>query len=117
LEITKKLLYNLISSPSLSTNFKKILQTVAQFFNLKEKELFTSTRKKEIVRPRQIAMYLLRTELKESYPSIGRKFNGKDHTTAMYSCEKIEKGLEKDNNLQREINLIRQRLYSGFSLE
>jgi len=117
LEITKKLLYNLVASPSLSTNFKKILQTVAQFFNLKEQNLLVSTRRKEIVRPRQIAMYLLRTELKESYPSIGRKFKGKDHTTVIYSCEKIEKDLEKDNNLQREINLIRQRLYSGFSLK
>jgi len=57
-------------------------------------------------------MYLLRSELKESYPSIGRKFGGKDHTTAIYACEKISKELENNENLINEIGLIRQRIYS-----
>jgi len=72
-----------------------------------------ATRRKEIVRPRQIAMYLLRSELKESYPSIGRKFGGKDHTTAIYACEKISKEIENDLNLTNDVNLIKQRIYSG----
>ncbi|RLC36558.1 MAG: chromosomal replication initiator protein DnaA [Candidatus Nealsonbacteria bacterium] len=114
LEVAKKLLRSLIISPKKSTSFKKIIKVVASFYDLEEKELLLPTRRKEIVKPRQIAMYLLRQELKESYPSIGRRFKGKDHTTAIYACEKITKQLEEDDNLLTEINLIRQRLYNEF---
>jgi chromosomal replication initiator protein len=114
LEVCKKLLRSLIISPKKSTSFKKIIKVVASFYDLEEKEILLPTRRKEIVKPRQVAMYLLRHELKESFPSIGRRFNGKDHTTAIYACEKIAKQLEEDDNLLTEINLIRQRLYSDF---
>ena len=53
-------------------------------------------------------------ELNESYPSIGRKFRGKDHTTAIYACEKIKKQVENNENILTEINLIKQRIYSEF---
>jgi len=113
IEITKKLLHSLVHFPARSTNFKKIIQMVAQFYDLKKDDLLVKTRRKEIVKPRQIAMYLLRSELKESYPSIGRKFGGKDHTTAIYACEKISKKIENDSDLINDINLIKQRIYSG----
>jgi len=113
IEITKKLLHNLINFPARSTSYKKIVQTVSQFYDLKKDDLLIATRRKEIVKPRQIAMYLLRSELKESYPSIGRKFGGKDHTTAIYACEKISKEIENDLNLINDVNLIKQRIYSG----
>ena len=108
----KKLLKNLIISPKKATNYKKIINAVAIFYDLKQEEILLPTRRKEIVKPRQIAMYLLREELKESYPSIGRRFQGKDHTTAMYAYDKVSKQIEEDNNLFTEINLIKQRLYS-----
>ncbi len=111
LTVVKKLLRNLIASPKKATNSKKIIQVVASFYDLNREDLFLPTRRKEIVRPRQIAMYLLRQELQESYPSIGRKFEGKDHTTAIYAYEKISKQIEEDDSLLTEINLIRQRLY------
>ena len=114
IQVTKKLLRNLIFSPKKATSSKKILKTVSSFYDLNEKDLLLATRRQEIVKPRQIAMFLLRKELKESYPSIGRKFNGKDHTTAIYAYEKIVKQLEEDDNLLTEINLIKQRLYSDF---
>ncbi len=113
IETTKKLLGNLMVRPKKKTSFKKIIQAITEFYDLKEKELLMTTRRKEIVKPRQIAMYLLREELNESYPSIGRKLGGKDHTTAIYACEKIEKEIEEDDALLSEINLIRQRLYSS----
>lgn len=113
LEVAKKLLHNLIISPKKSLNFKQIIKVVSSFYDLGEKEILLPTRRKEIVKPRQIAMYLLREELKESYPAIGRKFKGKDHTTAIYAVEKIAKQLEEDDGLLTEINLIKQRLYSG----
>jgi chromosomal replication initiator protein len=79
---------------------------------LKEKELLTASRKKEIVFPRQIAMYLLREELKSSYPFIGRKFQGKDHTTAIHACEKIARELQSNEKLKEEMVLIKQKVYS-----
>jgi len=113
LEVAKNLLKNLLSSPPKLITPKKIIQTVAEFYDLKEKDLLTSSRKKEIVKPRQIAMYLLREELKSSFPFIGRKFNGKDHTTVIHSYRKILENLAKDKRLEEEINLIRERILNS----
>ena len=109
----KTLLKSVIQNPSRTVHPKKILQMVAEFYGLKESELIAPSRKKEIVRPRQIAMYLVREELKGSYPFIGKSFGGKDHTTAIYACQKIAKELQESEMLNDEINLIRQRIYSG----
>ncbi len=111
-EATKSLLKKILLSPAKIATPKKIIRAVAQFYDLKEKNLFDSSRKREIVRPRQIAMYLLREDLKSSYPFIGRKMGGKDHTTAIHSYEKILKELETNENLKEEIELIRQLVFS-----
>jgi len=58
-------------------------------------------------------MYLLKNELKLSYPSIGKKLGGKDHTTAIYAYKKISKKLEDDDNLEGEITLLKQKLASA----
>ncbi len=112
LEIAKSLLKNLLSSPRKIVTPKKIIQMVAEFYDLKEKDLLTSSRKREIVKPRQIAMYLLREELKSSFPFIGRRFNGKDHTTAIHSYRKISKEVGEDKKLEDEIELIKERIIS-----
>ena len=109
----KTLLRTVIQGPSRVANPKKILQTVAEFYDLREKDLMAASRKKEVVRPRQIAMYLLREDLKGSYPFIGKRLGGKDHTTAIYACEKVAKELQVSEVLVDEIALIRQRIYSG----
>ncbi|MBU2635325.1 chromosomal replication initiator protein DnaA [Patescibacteria group bacterium] len=113
IETTKTLFKNLLSSPLRIVTPKRIIQMVAEFYDLKERDLLTSSRKKEIVRPRQIAMYLLREELKNSFPFIGRKFNGKDHTTAIHSYKKILNELEKDKKLEEEIGLIKERVFNA----
>jgi chromosomal replication initiator protein len=113
MESIKKILNGFIFSPFDVANYKKIIETVAKFYNLEEKNLFDPTRKKEIVKPRQIAMYLLRKELKYSFPAIARKFGGKDHTTAIYAYKKILQENEENNKLTEELNLIKQRIYSG----
>ena len=113
IDVVKKLLKNLIVSPKKATSFKKIIECVSEFYDLNKNDILLKTRRKEIVKPRQIAMYLARIELKESYPSIGRRFNGKDHTTAIYACDKIDKQLQENNELLNEVNLIKQRIYSG----
>ena len=113
LQEARALLHSVIQNPNKVVSHKKIIQMVAEFYDLKEKELCALSRKKEVVRPRQIAMYLLREELKNSYPLIGKRFGGKDHTTAIYACEKIGKELQESEILLDEINLIKQRIYSG----
>jgi len=112
LEITKTLFKNILSSPGKIITPRKVIQMVADFYDLKEKDLLTTSRKKEIVKPRQIAMFLLREELKNSFPFIGRKFNGKDHTTAIHSYKKILRELQEDKQLEEEISLIKEQIFS-----
>ena len=112
-EIAKSLLKTIFLSPNKVANHKKIIQTVADFYDLKEKDLISSSRKREIVRPRQITMFLLREILKNSYPFIARKLGGKDHTTVIYSYEKINKEIKTDENLNNEIDLIKQRIFTA----
>jgi chromosomal replication initiator protein len=59
-----------------------------------------------------VAMFLIREELKSSYPFIGEKLGGRDHTTVMYACEKLTKELENNESLQQEINLIKEHFYN-----
>ncbi len=113
LESAKQLLKGFIFSPFDVVNYKKIIETVAKFYSLDEKSIFNCTRRKEIVKPRQVAMFLLRKELKYSFPAIARKFGGKDHTTAIYAYKKILQENEENNKLTEELNLIKQRIYSG----
>ena len=114
LKTVKSLLKNLTSSQNKTINAKRIIQSVAIFYDLKEKEILSKSRKKEIVNPRQIAMYLLRKELKASFPFIGRKLGGKDHTTAIHAFEKIKRKVEtNEEGLEDEIELIRQRILYG----
>ena len=107
-----KILKTITSNPQKRTNYKKIAEVVADFYDLNISDLIDRNRKKEVVKPRQIAMYLMREELKNSYPSIGAKLGDRDHTTVIYACEKIGKEIENDESLEQEINLIKERLYS-----
>lgn len=107
----KKALNSIVNSPKKSTTFKSILKAVADFYDITEKDLLERSRKKEIVKPRQIIMYLLREELKSSYPFIGLKVGGRDHTTAIHACDKIKKEIETDQNFSDEVNTIKEKLY------
>lgn len=91
---------------------KKIIATVADFYDINKQELLTHSRKKDVVKPRQIAMYLMREELKYSYPSIGEKFGGRDHTTAIHSWEKVVNDLKINPELELEIRAIRDKIFS-----
>ena len=69
-------------------------------------------RKQEVVRPRQVALYLMRSELQYSYPGIGEKLGGRDHTTAIHAYEKIANALKEDEKLLEEITLLKEQLYT-----
>ncbi len=109
----KNLLSSIVSSPKKGgLTAKKIIQAVAGYFEIKTVDLIGACRKKELVVPRQITMYLMREEIKSSYPNIGQEIGGRDHTTAMHAYNKIVKILDDDEKLQQDINLIKQRLYN-----
>jgi chromosomal replication initiator protein len=110
IEEAKRLIKDIIHCPEKKITPQKIIKAVAEFYDLKENDIISSSRRKEIVKPRQIAMYLLRNSLRNSYPYIARKFGGKDHTTAIYSCRKVLQEMEKNEELKKEINLIKMRL-------
>lgn len=85
-----------------------IIKCVSEFYDVNEKYLFEKTRKKEIVKPRQVAMYLLREDYSGSYPYIGQRFGGRDHTTAIHAFDKISKELKKNSQLVEEMKRIRE---------
>jgi len=91
---------------------KHIIKVVSDFFDISPEELTIKGRKKEVVRPRQIVMYLMRSELNYSYPGIGEKLGGRDHTTAIHAFEKIRKELEINDKLQGEIAILLEQLYN-----
>lgn len=90
---------------------KQIIDKTARYFQLDPKDICSARRDKYIVVPRQIAMYLLRSELKLSFPVIAKELGRKDHTTAMHSVEKITKESKLDMMIREQINDIRERLY------
>ena len=112
IEDAQNILKKVIIKNKKTVDPKKFIQIVAEFYDIKEKDILSPSRRQEIVKPRQIAMYLLRENLKCSYPFIGRKFRGKDHTTAIYAKQKIQEELKKNESLAEEINLIKQRVLS-----
>ncbi|MFH1457281.1 MAG: chromosomal replication initiator protein DnaA [Patescibacteria group bacterium] len=99
--------------PKSSLTSKIILNEVAKFYDITLDQLKGSSRKKELVVPRQIAMYLMREEINASFPNIGNELGGRDHTTAMHSHEKIKDEVLKNEKIKQDIGSIKQKLYSG----
>lgn len=90
---------------------RRIIEVVSGFFEISIEDIVGGSRKKELVIPRQIAMYLMREEMSSSYPSIGREFGGRDHTTAMHACTKMEEYTQKDERIKQDIISLRQKIY------
>ncbi len=95
------------SKPKKMLSVKDVIKTVAEFYNIEEQLIYDKTRKKEIIKPRQVIMYLLREDQGISYPAIGEKLGGRDHTTVMHSCEKVKNDLKNDSMLEQEIVRLR----------
>lgn len=114
-KINIKKLDKIISETSevLSENIttKKILKTVCDFFEVTEEDIKKRNRKRKIVQPRQISMYLMREILKMSYPNIGENLGGRDHTTVIHAYEKINNEIGNNPSLSQKIMLIKEKLY------
>ncbi len=94
-----------------SLTSKQLMEAVGQYYNTSVENILSQSREKKISYPRQIIMFLMREELKMSYPSIGDELGGRDHTTAMHAYEKIHREVESNLKLKQEIESIKQRLY------
>lgn len=102
----KDLVKNSIKQKKL-LSYKEVVKIISDFYKIEEESIYQKTRRKEIIKPRQIIMYILREDFSISYPSIGEKLGGRDHTTVIHSCEKIKKEVKVDNLLLKEIQEIR----------
>jgi len=90
----------------------EVINKVARYFDLKISQIKGPRRAKPIVYPRQIAMYLIREEIGTPYMEVGRLFGGRDHTTVMYAVDKIDKLIEKKEELQADIEKLREEIFS-----
>ena len=93
--------------PKKNISVKDVIRVVSDFYNIQENYIYEKTRKKEVVKPRQVIMYILREDLSISYPSIGEKLGGRDHTTVIHSCEKIKEDIKTNQTLVQELSHIR----------
>ncbi|MBF6612656.1 MAG: chromosomal replication initiator protein DnaA [Chloroflexi bacterium] len=100
-----------VNSRRRPVNHERIVDTVSSFFNLEPEDLKTGSRSREVLVPRQIAMFLMREELETPFIQIAGYFGKRDHTTAMHSYEKIEGLVESDNQMRQDVLTIRQMLY------
>lgn len=91
---------------------KQIVERCARHFQIPMEEIMGPKRDKDIVVPRQVAMYMLRSELHLSFPKIARELGRKDHTTAIHSVEKIEKEVAYDADIKAAVTEIKERLYA-----
>ena len=106
LAMAKNILKDMVKETVKIISIEMIQKTVSEFFNLNIMDLKASRRSQHIVMPRQIAMYLTRKLTKHSLPEIGNAFGGKDHTTVMHSCKKIEQDLVTNTELRKIIDQL-----------
>ena len=95
------------AKPKKLLSVKEIVKVICDFYNIEEDHVYEKTRRKEVLKPRQIAMFILREDFNISYPTIGQKLGGRDHTTVMHSCEKVKIDMKSDLSLIQEIDQIR----------
>ena len=108
LDLAKISLKDLIGAVNRQITVEGIQKTVADYFKLKVADLFSKKRTRQIVRPRQIAMWLAKNLTSQSYPSIGEAFGGRDHTTVLHAVRAIETLRSKDNELNHDVHVLLQ---------
>ncbi len=113
LESVQSLLQSFIPNiPKRNITPRRLIEIVTSYYDLSMEEILGKSREQRLAYPRQIAMYLLREEGKCSFPAIGTHVGGRDHTTAIHACTKISDLLKTDEQLKRDISLLREKLYA-----
>ena len=105
-----RLLIKNSTRPRKSLAVSDVVDKIARYFDVDPSSIYEKTRRKEVVKPRQLIMYVLREDFQVSYPAIGQKLGGRDHTTVIHSCEKIKRELKESEELEEEIAQIRMLL-------
>lgn len=107
-EVAKEALKDLLAVQFRQISIENIQKTVADYYKIKVADMYSKKRTRDIVMPRQVAMFLARELTNMSYPDIGKAFGGKDHTTVMHACEKIDGLKQSDQVLRRDYNYLLQ---------
>ena len=107
-----ELLADLLRASSRQISIDEIQKQVAAHYDVRVAEMFSARRARNIARPRQVAMYLAKTLTSLSYPEIGRRFGGRDHTTVMHAVRSIEGLITTDNSINEDVQLLRSLLSS-----
>ncbi|MBI4673311.1 MAG: chromosomal replication initiator protein DnaA [Chloroflexi bacterium] len=110
-DLAQTVLQDVLQQTPLST--EQVVNAVCEYYRISVDDLKGRGRNKEVVTPRQMTMYLLREATGASLPQIGEVLGGRDHTTVMYSVEKIAQEIEQDDQRRREMLAIKERLYNG----
>jgi chromosomal replication initiator protein len=104
---------SLLNSRKKLVTKERIIDAVANFYNVEMKDLLGKSRSADIVLPRQVAMYIIREQTDHSLVEIGQSLGGRDHTTIMHGLDKIEQALDSNIQLRQQINTITQIVYNG----
>jgi len=110
IDVTRRLLSNLIQTSTTPMHTDLILNEVAAFYKVSPKEIRSKKRNRSIALARQVAIYLLRDLTQMSFPEIGREMGGRDHSTAIYSFKTVDENRDSDSILSRDIELLKKRL-------
>ncbi|HZS38978.1 MAG TPA: chromosomal replication initiator protein DnaA [Polyangia bacterium] len=110
IEFAKETLKNFLTQAAHSLTVEAVQKEVANYFNVKLADLKSPKRHQAIARPRQIAMYLARKLCKSSYPELGQRFGGKDHTTVLSACRKIESLVQSDPKTRHTVEELERHL-------
>ncbi|OGY64093.1 MAG: hypothetical protein A3I89_03870 [Candidatus Harrisonbacteria bacterium RIFCSPLOWO2_02_FULL_41_11] len=111
LKIVEDIISDTVKQPTKNINPNQIIKAVADYFDVSSEELAGRCRKKNIVEPRQIAIYLLRDVLNLSYPYIGERLGKRDHTTAIYAYKKLSEEINRNTDLNQKIMAIKDLVY------
>jgi chromosomal replication initiator protein len=98
------------ASPGVKTSIEDIQRKTAEFYKLDVKDFHSPQRARRVARPRQVAMYLARKLTTRSLPEIGRRFGGRDHTTVLHACRRIEALIGEDSLFRQEVDFLSQML-------
>lgn len=108
--LAKDVLKNVLSGVDRILTVEQVQKAVAEFYRIKLSDLIGKRRIKSLALPRQIAMYLCRKHVKSSYPEIGQKFGGKDHSTVVHAFNKIGRELVADSTLREHVESLEQNI-------
>ena len=109
LDVTEEAV-GLRAGPGAKTSIEDIQRKTAEFYKLDVKDFHSPQRARRVARPRQVAMYLSRKLTSRSLPEIGRRFGGRDHTTVLHACRRIEALIEEDTLFRQEVDFLSQML-------